>query len=280
MSKSKRALKIMKSMLCITIAVWLLFAGLLLWLEPMLVYPGAPATRGDYDPDFEFEDVYFESADNTKLHGWLLPAAGSQRYVLFCHGNGENVAMAGGYAAREMGHALNAHVFVFDYRGYGKSDGTPAEKGVLEDSHAAMDWLCKRFEVKPVDVIVIGFSIGGGPATDVATSLGCRGLILQRTFSSMPDVAASRFPFLPVHYMMRNRFESAKKIATYQEPLLQSHGERDQVVPIKFGKKLHEACPAKDKVFFSKPDMDHFSPLDPDFLDLVRQFGERCYTAP
>jgi len=249
----------------------------MLWFEPMLVYPGAPATRGDYEPDFEFEDVNFESADGTKLHGWLLPAVDSQRYVLFCHGNGENVAMAGGYVARQMGQSLKANVFVFDYRGYGKSAGSPTEKGVLEDSHAAMDWLCKRFEIKPTDVIVDGFSIGGGVATDVATSLGCRGLILQRTFSSMPDVAASKFPFVPVRLMMQNRFESAKKISAYHGPLLQSHGEQDQVVPIKFGRRLHEACPAKDKFFFFKRDMDHFSALDEEFLEIVRQFGDDCY---
>ena len=277
MSQSKKVFAITKLILWISIPAWLLIVGLMLWFEPMLVYPGAPATRGDYEPDFEFEDVNFESADGTKLHGWLLPADDSQRYVLFCHGNGENVAMAGGYVARQMGQSLKANVFVFDYRGYGKSAGSPTEKGVLEDSHAAMDWLCKRFEIKPADVIVDGFSIGGAVATDVATSLGCRGLILQRTFSSMPDVAASKFPFVPVRFMMQNRFESAKKIAAYHGPLLQSHGEQDQVVPIRFGRRLHEACPAKDKNFFFKREMDHFSGLDEDFLKLVRQFGDDCY---
>ncbi len=277
MSQSKNILSISKLILCVSIPAWLLIVGLMLWFEPTLVYPGAPITRGDYDPDFEFEDVYFESADGTKLHGWMLPAVDSQRYVLFCHGNGENVAMASGYVAREIGQSLNANVFVFDYRGYGKSAGSPTEKGVLEDTHAAMQWLCKRFEIKPTDVIVDGFSIGGGAATDVATSLGCRGLILQRTFSSLPDVAASKFPFLPARSMMQNRFDSAKKILAYHGPLLQSHGEQDQVVPFKFGRRLHEACPAEDKIFFSKRDMDHFSSLDEEFLELVRQFGDRCY---
>lgn len=277
MSQSKRVFAITKYILWVSIPAWLIIVGLMLWLEPMLVYPGAPSTRGDYEPDFEFEDVDFRSADGTKLHGWMLPAADSKRYVLFCHGNGENVAMAGGYVARLMGQSLDANVFVFDYRGYGKSAGSPTEKGVLADTHAAMDWLCNRFEIKPTDVIVVGFSIGGGAATDVATGLGCRGLILQRTFSSLPDVAASKFPFLPARLMMQNRFESTKKISTYHGPLLQSHGEQDQVVPFRFGKRLHEACPAEDKIFFSKPDMDHFSALDEDFMTLVRQFGDRCY---
>lgn len=277
MSQSENVFAITKLILLISIPAWLLMVGLMLWLEPMLVYPGAPATRGDYDPDFEYEDIKFESADGTELHGWMLPAVDSQRYVLFCHGNGENVAMAGSYVARQIGQSLNANVFVFDYRGYGRSAGSPTEQGVLADTHAAMDWLCKRFEIQPTDVIVNGFSIGGGAATDVATTLGCRGLILQRTFSSLTDVAASKFPFLPARLMMQNRFESAKKISTYRGPLLQSHGEKDQVVPFKFGRRLHEACPADDKIFFSRPDMDHFSGLDEGFLNLVRQFGDRCY---
>jgi len=266
-----------KLLLAISIPVWVLIAGLLLWFEPVLVYPGAPITRGNYEPDFDFEDVHFESADGTKLHGWMLPAEESQRYLLYCHGNGENVAMCGEYFARQMGKALNANVFVFDYRGYGKSAGAPTEKGVSADTHAAMNWLCERFKIEPTDVIVDGLSLGGGPASDVATSLGCRGLILQRTFSSMPDVAASKSPFIPVHLLMQNRFESAKKLAAYRGPLLQSHGEQDRVVPIKFGKRLHEACPTEDKIFFSKPDMNHYSALDEDFLQLVRQFGDRCY---
>jgi fermentation-respiration switch protein FrsA (DUF1100 family) len=140
-----------------------------------------------------------------------------------------------------------------------------------------MQWLCERFAIKPSDVIVGGFSLGGAAATDVATSLGCRGLILQRTFSSMPDVAASRFPFLPARLMMQNRFESAKKIAAYYGPLLQSHGELDKVVPIRFGKRLHDACPAANKILFTKPNGDHFSELDEDFLRLVRKFGDDCY---
>lgn len=277
MNLTKRVLVKAKMLLWICIAVWLLVVGLLLWFEPMLVYPGAPATRGNYNPDFDFEDVSFQSADGTKLHGWMLPASNSQRFLLFCHGNAENVAMTGGDVARQMGKSLDANVFVFDYRGFGKSAGAPTEKGVVEDTEAAMNWMCDRFEIEPSDVVVDGFSLGGGPATDVATRVGCRGLILQRTFSSVPDVAFSKYPFVPVHWLMQNRFESAKKIAAYKGPLLQSHGEMDRVIPIKFGRMLHEACPATDKIFFSKPEMDHYSPLDQNFLKLVTQFGDRCY---
>ena len=267
--------------LTVSVIAYVAIVALLLWLEPVLIYPGAPASRGNYSPSFEFEDVWFSSADGTKLHGWLLPhkdgLEDSERYVLFCHGNGENVAMSSDYVARVMGETLNANVFVFDYRGYGKSAGAPFEQGLIEDTEAAMDWICKRFSIAPTDVIVDGFSLGGGPATHVATKMGCRGLILQRTYSSMPDVAASKYPFVPVHWLMRNRFESAKKIAGYTGPLLSSHGEADRVIPFRFGKKLYEACPSEDKQFFSKAEMNHYSPLDDEFLRLVKAFGDKCY---
>ena len=277
MANQKKMYKWMKTILTFSAIAYVAIVGLLLWSEPVLVYPGAPASRGNYSPSFDFEDVWFSSADGTKLHGWLLPRKDSKRYLLFCHGNAENVANASQYVARTMQETLDANVFVFDYRGYGKSEGEPFEQGVLEDTEAAMDWICERFSIAPSDVIVNGFSLGGGPATHVATKLGCRGLILQRTYSSMPDVAASKYPFVPVHMLMQNRFESAKKIAGYTGPLLQSHGEADRVIPFKFGEKLYKACPSAEKEFFSKERMGHFSPLDDEFLALVKAFGDKCY---
>ena len=107
---------------------------------------------------------------------------------------------------------------------------------------------------------------------------GAKGLLLQRTFSSLPDVAAEKHPWAPVRWLMRTQFDSAGLIADYHGPLLQSHGAIDQVVPFKFGKKLHEACPSVDKQFFTRPDMDHFSYVDPAFLEMASQFADRLYS--
>ena len=266
-----------KRILSTVALLYVIALGLLLLFENYLVYPGASAERGNYDAEFEFEDVYFTAADGTKLHGWMIPYADSKRYVLYCHGNGENVAGAGNGVAKLMGEAMKANVFVYDYRGFGKSAGNSSEAGIKLDTVAAMDWLCQRFGIKPTDVIAQGFSVGGGPAVYIGMKQGIKGLLLQRTFSSLPDVAAERHPWAPVRLLMRNRFDSVSLIADYRGPLLQSHGTIDQVVPFKFGKKLHDACPSPDKQFFTRPDMDHFSHVDPAFLEMASDFADRLY---
>ncbi|MDB4766191.1 alpha/beta hydrolase [bacterium] len=262
-------------------SLYLIAVGLLLLFENYLIYPGRSPRLGAYDATFEFEDVYFTAEDGTKLHGWMIPFTDgdtlSDRYVLYCHGNGENVSGANGGVAKVMGETMKANMFIFDYRGYGKSEGKSNEVGIKSDTDAAMNWLCQRFQIQPTDVIVEGFSIGGGPAVYVGTGKGCKGMILQRTFTSLPDVAAEKHPWAPVRLLMRNRFDSASLIADYQGPLLQSHGGKDQVIPFKFGKRLHDTCPSDDKQFFTRPDMDHFSYLDPEFLKMAATFADRLY---
>lgn len=266
-----------KRFLIISLIIYAVALGVLLLFENNLVYPGAATGRGNYSPEFEFEDVYFAAADGTKLHGWMIPYHDSQRYILYCHGNAENVACVGNGVAKLMGAAMKANVFVYDYRGFGKSAGSPTEAGIKMDTDAAMDWLCARFGIVPTDIIVEGFSIGGGPAVYIGMKRGAKGMVLQRTFSSLPDVAAQKHPWAPVRWLMQNRFDSAQAISQYQGPLLQSHGAADKVVPFKFGKKLYESCPSSDKQFFTRPDMDHFSAVDPVFLDMASQFADRLY---
>lgn len=266
-----------KRILATVLIVYAVALVLLLLFENSLVYPGASPVQGNYSTEIEFEDVYFTASDGTKLHGWMIPYPESGRYVLYCHGNAENVARAGNGVAKEMGEAMKANVFVYDYRGFGKSDGKSSEAGIKLDTDAAMNWLCERFGVRPTDVIVEGFSLGGGPAVYVGTKRGAKGLLLQRTFSSLPDVAAEKHPWAPVRWLMQNRFDSAALIAGYNGPLLLSHGAIDQVVPFKFGKKLYDACPSADKQFFTRPDMDHFSYVDPVFLEMASQFADRLY---
>lgn len=262
-------------------SLYVIALSLLFLFENYLVYPGKPADRGNYDAPFEFEDVYFAASDGTKLHGWMIPFVDegikSERYVLYCHGNAENVSSANGGVAKTMAEVMKANLFIFDYRGYGKSAGNSTEAGIKLDTDAAMDWLCQRFQIQPTDVIVEGFSIGGGPAVYVGMHQGTKGMVLQRTFSSLPDVAAEKHPWAPVRWLMRNRFDSAALIADYHGPLLQSHGQRDRVVPFKFGKKLHDACPSNDKQFFGRLDMDHYSDLDPEFLKMAADFADRLY---
>ena len=278
--KSNQFLSMVKRIFLTFCILYAVAVGLLLIFENTLIFPGASASRGNYDPTFEYEDVNFEASDGTKLHGWMIPYANdptTDRYVLYCHGNAENVTSANQGVPRVMADAMKANLFIFDYRGYGKSEGKPNEAGLKLDTDAAMDWLCQRFNIQPSDVIVDGFSVGGGPAVYMGTKRGAKGLVLQRTFSSLPDVAAVKHPWAPVRLLMQNRFDSAALLEEYHGPLLQAHGEKDQVVPYKFGQKLYAACPSEDKAFFSRPEMDHFSPVYPEFLKMAADFADRLY---
>jgi len=205
-------------------------------------------------------NVEFESDDGTKLVGWWLPrheppggdqgADQVQHAVLFCHGNAENVAQASQWYGDKYRSSLNADVFVFDYRGYGKSEGTPFEKGVLQDAEAALNLLCERANLEPQDIVIVGSSIGGGPGVYLAAEHGCKVLILRRTFSSLAAVAQGKYPWLPVSYIMRNQYPSLDRIKSYQGPLFQSHGEADDLIPIEMGKELFEAAPNSNKKFY------------------------------
>jgi fermentation-respiration switch protein FrsA (DUF1100 family) len=144
---------------------------------------------------------------------------------------------------------LRASVFVYDYRGYGRSEGTPSEAGCIADGQAAREWLCQRLEIQPNDIILIGHSLGGGVSVALAADGGAKALVLENTFSRMVDVAAFSHWWLPVRLVMRNRYDSLARIQNYHGPVFQCHGSSDTLVPLRFGKELFDAAPTKDKTF-------------------------------
>lgn len=269
--------------------------GMLAANETYLVYPGSKFPKGDWSPKrLSFEEVTFSATGGPELVGWFLPApeqdprgnvaaAGEQpigsaagspprRTILICHGNAENVAQVSQWYGDRFRNEFNADVFVFDYRGYGKSGGTPDEPGVLADTEAALDWLCQRRGVQADQVILVGHSIGGGPAVHVAAKRGCQTLVLQRTFSSLADAAQAQYPWLPIRYVMQNQYPSAEKIKSVSAPLFQSHGELDVLIPIELAERLFNNSPATKKRFFRVEQMSHWDPLPEHYWTELLQF--------
>ena len=203
---------------------------LMIFLETKVVYPAPRPQLKPTAEDFGFENVHFQATDGTALHGWYHPHPEPQRGLLYCHGNGEDITRNADLVSRYR-NELSASVFIFDYRGYGQSAGSPHEAGVISDGLAAQRWLAERLEVETDQLVIVGRSLGGGIAVALAEQQGARALILQSTFASMVDVAADKFPWLPIRWMMRNRYPSAERIQAYHGPLLQSHGTADRVVP-------------------------------------------------
>ncbi|QDU26500.1 Putative aminoacrylate hydrolase RutD [Anatilimnocola aggregata] len=249
---------------------------MLMWMETSLIYPAPQYPRGDWQAaeTYGWEDVNFVSADGTKLHGWYrdLTQHGQepQAYLLYCHGNGENVAYLGEYLA-DMADRQRLSIFAFDYRGYGRSEGSPHEAGILADGEAAQQWLAKRANIPANQIVLMGRSLGGGVAVDLAARNGARGLIVQSTFTSLPDAAARMYPWAPVRWLMRNRYNSLDKIKAYHGPLLQSHGNQDTLVPIDLGQQLHAAAPGT-KEFFVCPGGGHNDLEPPAYQAVLARF--------
>lgn len=231
-----------------------------MFLETWLVYPAPPRDWGNWKPaGLKYEDVHFSSADGTLLRGWYFPQPKSTRAILYCHGNGEDVAAVGEFAAH-LSSVLNANVFAFDYRGYGQSSGSPTEAGCIADGTAAQKWLAQRVEIEPCGVILMGRSLGSAVAVALAADNGARALVLQNAFPTMPDVAALHYPWLPVRWVMRNRYDNMTRIKNYTGPLLQTHGTADVLIPIELARSLYDSAPSKVKHWVEYSGLGHNDP--------------------
>jgi fermentation-respiration switch protein FrsA (DUF1100 family) len=244
---------------------------MLLWLENSLTYFPMKHPAGRWEAaGLEIEDAYLAAADGTKLHGWYLPAKNPQAVILFCHGNAGNVTHRD-ELLRQLPQFVETSILVFDYRGYGRSEGMPNEAGVLADARAARAWLAERAGVREQDIVLWGESIGGAVAVDLAARDGARALILEDTFTSLPEVAAYHYPWLPVRWLMRGKLNSLEAIGDYHGPLLMAHGDADTIVPYSFGERLFAAA-NEPKRLITQPNADHNDPREAEFLEEVRQF--------
>lgn len=178
-----------------------------------------------------FEEVTFLSRDRVKLHGWFFPAAeGSRRghyAVLFCHGNGGNISSRPGYYRAILESGVN--LLTFDYRGYGKSEGKVTELGTYLDAQAGFAWL-KQKGFDPQNILAWGESLGGGVASDLATRERIGGVVLQSTFSSVPDLGVEIYPWLPIRWMASIHYDTRSKLPGVLCPVVILHSRGDKTI--------------------------------------------------
>jgi len=263
----RRLLSILRIAAVIGLSVLFIF----MLLERRLVFPAPKAVESQVDAsEFGGEDVFFESADGTRLHGQYFLHEQPRGQLIYFHGNGIMVSQLSEYADW-MRSKYGYSVWVFDYRGYGLSDGSPTGEAVLQDAEAAYAWLVERTGCASEDVILMGRSLGGGLAVHVASLQGARGLILQNTFSSLVATASRQFPWLPVRTVMKTRINSIDKIGKYDGPLLQSHGTSDRVIPYELGRELFETA-NEPKQFFTIEGGSHNGHNPPEYVEVLLQF--------
>jgi hypothetical protein len=241
-------------------------------IDELLLFFPIKFPNGDWEPDgLNYEDVWFQAQDGTKLHGWYCPVEEARAVVLFAHGNAGNLSHRS-WLAEYMQERLGVSVMMFDYRGYGRSQGTPTAKGILQDGRAACAALAEQAGVEESDLVLMGRSLGGAVVTPLAAETGARGLILQSTFSSVKDVAAFHYPKLS-WLVPANKLNSASLIPKYEGPVLQSHGNADRVVPYTSGKKLFEAA-NEPKQWVTIPGGDHNDAQTPEYYKTLDAFIE------
>lgn len=232
----------MKIVLLVCLLIFFFFTLVRIFENRFIFVPDKYPT-GYWQPDtfgLNLEDCYFSTSDGIKLHGWLLKSEKPKATILWSHGNAGNISDRLDNLSKLA--SLPFNVFLYDYRGYGKSEGKPSEQGVYLDSQAAYDYLLTRPEVDPEKIVVYGRSLGGAVALDLATKKTCRSLILESTFTSAQDMAQLMFGAVPMGWLMRSEFASIEKIKKLQVPILILHGDQDDIVPYDFGKQLFEAA--------------------------------------
>ncbi len=208
-------------------------------VDRMIFHPSPGADLRPAQVGLKGEDVFLETADGVRIHGFWLPAEGADRALLFFHGNAGNASHRLPNAAALVG--LGAHVLLLDYRGYGLSEGRPSEAGVYADARAGLAHLVETRGLEEGRIIVFGRSLGGAVAVDLVQDREIAGLILESTFTSVADMARSLVP--PAAPFLGGRFDSASKIGGLRAPLLFFHGDDDEIVPYRLGQELFAAAP-------------------------------------
>ena len=261
----------LRRLVLIPLGTYLGIVLVMVFFENHLVYPRTTAAMAWFPaPSRDIQDVTFTGADGTTIHGWYLPCPGSPDALLYLHGNGGNLSYRGQILLK-LRQTLNVSVLIIDYPGYGKSGGAPTEQGCYLAAEAAYDWLVNEKGVDPRRLILFGKSLGGGVATHLASTRTHRALVLIKTYTSLPDVGAHLYPWLPARWLMRNRFDSLSRIGLCRRPVFVAHGTDDSLIPIALGRRLYDAA-NEPKEFFPMPGEDHNAPLSEEFFARLQAF--------
>ncbi|MDO9527739.1 MAG: alpha/beta hydrolase [Syntrophales bacterium] len=229
------------SIISIAVLSYLGLMGVIFVAQPGFIY--FPEKAFFETPDqtgLSYEDVSFETVDNVKLSGWFIPAEKPRGVVLFFHGNAGNISHR--MASIHIFHRLGFSTFIFDYRGYGKSEGKPTEKGTYLDAEAAWLYLTEELHVPPEEIIFFGRSLGGAIAARLAQNYTPKALLIESTFTSVPDIAADIYPFLPVRLLSRFDYNAGEYIRRVNCPILVIHSVNDDIIPFSHGRQLFEAA--------------------------------------
>lgn len=190
---------------------------------------------------YAYEAVTLRSADGTRLCAWYVPNPDARRVLMFFHGNTRNISHCMDSIA--LFHRLGYSVFLFDYRGYGDSEGRPEENGTYLDAQAAWEYLLRERALSPDDIVMLGRSLGAAIASWLVARHTPRALVIESTFTSLPAVAADHHPWLPTRMLTRYRYPVDEHLRAARCPVLIVHSRDDEIVPFHHAQRLYEIAP-------------------------------------
>lgn len=277
MKKGKAILETLAGLAVILV----LFVVLLVSCENKIIYHPAKFPVGQWDTSgipLPIQEVWFKAEDGVKLHGWYVPHEEAEASFLFFHGNAGNLSHRTENVF--LLYHLKLNVFIFDYRGYGKSEGDPDERGIRLDSQAAYDMLMAQPGVSARSLILFGRSLGGVFAAYIASQNPAAGLILESSFTNAKDMAGRMFPILPVGWFMSSELDTLSYVAHLNVPKLFLHGTADSIIPYTLGRELYQGA-ADPKEFYNIAGAGHNNTIrvgGSDYFDKIKEFITRSTT--
>lgn len=204
--------------------------------DRMVYFPEKDVPYTPADIGLFFEDITIITKDGISLSAWFIPSEHERAVLLFCHGNAGNISHR--LDSIRTFHSLQMSVLIFDYRGYGKSNGIPSERGLYYDADSAYEYLVTERLFPPEKIILFGRSLGSAVAAETALKQKAGALILESGFTSLPDLGNTVYPYLPVRLLSRYQYATIDKIGNIRIPKLFIHSPQDEIIPFAHGETL------------------------------------------
>jgi len=202
----------------------------------MLYFPEKEIVMTPGDINLPYEEITFKTKDGIAIAAWFVPAENEKGVLLFCHGNAGNISHR--LDSIKIFNSLSLSVLIFDYRGYGRSEGKPDEEGTYLDAQAAWDYLVQAKEKVPEKIMIFGRSLGGAVAAELALRANPAGLIVESSFSSIPDLGKKLYPWLPVKMLSKYHYATVDKVNLVKCPKLIIHSPQDEIIPYTHGQAI------------------------------------------
>lgn len=263
-ARTRRTRSFAIALVCIVVAAYGALVGVLYTLQRQMMFLPDPMFHAAADLNLPgYRDVVIQTGDGERLVALYRPADPGRATILYFHGNAGSMPQLSRRLRALAREGLG--VLVPAYRGYGGSTGSPTEEGLAEDARAAFDWLAKADP--SATVVVYGESLGSGVSVRLATERTFAAIVLDAPFTSITDVAADRFPLIPVRWLLKDRFESDARIAGLVRPVLIVHGDADPIVPFRLGERLF-ALAREPKRFVRIPGGGHVDNMEAAWTDI------------